>query len=268
MSAPTVALVRLIDVDFHPHNVRQNLGDLRTLTASIKRHGVMQPVVVEKHKGRLRLRAGHRRTAAARLAGLTRIPAVIHAEALEDDEWLIASVQENVHRQGLSKAERKRTVQALLDLGCSKEGVAEAFGVSLSSVRNWLSSEEGRPARKSPTPLRKTELARRITDWRARGVDVETVLSELEQFAAIDYSRGGGGWTEAAGESIAARTEAKLEAVADLLEAGQAPAVIAATLQTTVGGLERFLHRQGQHELARRFHSRDRRDRRLRVVAS
>lgn len=63
-----VGLVKLTDIVFHPHNVCRDLGDLRSLTASIARHGVMQPVVVEEYGDHVRLRAGHRRVA-ARAAG-------------------------------------------------------------------------------------------------------------------------------------------------------------------------------------------------------
>lgn len=63
-----VGRVRLDAIDFHQHNVREDLGDLRDLTASIRRFGIMQPVVLEQRGDRLRIRAGHRRVAAARLA--------------------------------------------------------------------------------------------------------------------------------------------------------------------------------------------------------
>lgn len=188
-AAPTIALVRLDQVVFHPHNVRQDLGDLRALTASIKRHGVMQPVVVEKHAGRLRLRAGHRRTAAARLAGLARIPAVIHDEALEEDEWLIASVQENVHRQQLSKEERRRTVQALLDLGCTRTGIAEAFGVTVSAIGSWLQDDVDRANKQRASQqlrgwkdgrLTGPKVRALVAEWRERDLDRDAIFAELE----------------------------------------------------------------------------------------
>lgn len=180
-ATPSVALVRLDQVTFHPHNVRQDLGDLRGLTASIKRHGVMQPIVVEKHAGRLRLRAGHRRTAAARLAGLSRIPAMIHNETLDEDEWLIASVQENVHRSGLTPEERLRTVHALLDLGCSRAGIAEAFGVSVGAVGNWVNPPSSEVKKKRARKIYVPAIQRRLFDWRERDADRDTILAELEQ---------------------------------------------------------------------------------------
>ncbi|MFB7798966.1 ParB N-terminal domain-containing protein [Isoptericola sp. NPDC056134] len=69
--------VRLDLIQFHPHNVRVDLGDLRDLAASIKEFGVLAPVVLEQRGEMLRVRNGHRRVAAARNAGLERIPAGI-----------------------------------------------------------------------------------------------------------------------------------------------------------------------------------------------
>lgn len=131
-------LVKIADVDFHPHNVRRDLGDLRSLTASIVRYGVMQPVVVEEYGERLRLRAGHRRVVAAGMAGLSRIPAVVHGVALDDDEWLIQAVEENVKRRDLTARERVDAVAAMRDFGCTWAGIADTFGVSVATVRRWM----------------------------------------------------------------------------------------------------------------------------------
>lgn len=148
MSELRVGLVRVDEILFHPHNVRIDLGDLRSLTNSIKKYGIMQPVVVEKYGKQLRLRAGHRRVAAARLAGLSRVPAVIHAEALDEDEWLIQAVQENIERRGLEGVERQRAIKALRNLGCTTEGIAEAFDVSTATIHRWAA---GRFDMQAPT---------------------------------------------------------------------------------------------------------------------
>lgn len=137
-----VGLVSLADVRFHHHNVRRDLGDLRGLSESIKRHGVLQPVVVEEFNGVLRLRAGHRRVVAARMAGLRRIPAVIHAHALDELPWLLQAVQENTMRRQLGAAEKRRTVQQLRDLGCSWRRIAEAFDVSPRTAASWVIDDD------------------------------------------------------------------------------------------------------------------------------
>lgn len=134
--AVRVAAVRLDSIRFHPHNVRRDLGDLRGLVDSIKRFGVMQPVVIEG-ESTYRLRAGHRRVAAAKIAGLRTIPAVIHTEMLDEDEWLVHAVQENVMRRGLDPTERRDAITAMRRLGCSWEGIAASFDVAVSTVQAW-----------------------------------------------------------------------------------------------------------------------------------
>lgn len=145
-----VGLVRVEEIRFHPHNVRQDLGDLRSLAASIEQYGVMQPVVVERHGAGLRLRAGHRRLAAAKIIGLTRIPAVIHSDALDDKDWLIHAVQENTMRRDMNAADRRRVVARLRELGCSWSGIGVAFGVSGQAVHAWVHEAPKEPARKTP----------------------------------------------------------------------------------------------------------------------
>lgn len=88
VGAVQVGLVRVDDVDFH-HLNRKDLGDLRTLAASIGRNGLIHPIVVEKRGARFRLRAGARRLQASRMAGLVKVPAIIHTESLEDRAWLV-----------------------------------------------------------------------------------------------------------------------------------------------------------------------------------
>lgn len=149
--AARVGLVRLDQVDFHPHNVRRELGDLRSLSDSLLQYGCVQPISVERWGERLRLRAGHRRVAAARMAGIKTLPAVIHADALELRDWLAASVQENVHRAALDDQERTRTVRRLRDLKASWQEIAAVFGVSVATVQRYGAGVEA-PAPEPAAP--------------------------------------------------------------------------------------------------------------------
>lgn len=185
-----IGLVRLDEVVFHSHDFRRDLGDLRALTESIYRYGVMQPVVVEHWGHQLRLRAGHRRVVAARLAGLQRIPAIIHAEALESEDWLVASIQENEQRLQLQQSERIRAVRALLELGCSRQGIADTFGVSESTIRSWLTDRTSRrdPAaegRRNHVRLSAGKVRRMVQDWRTREASAQVILDELEHLFAV-----------------------------------------------------------------------------------
>ena len=79
--APAVAYVPLERLRTHPDNVHRDLGDLRELVESIRQQGVLLPLRVEHRPGSevLRIRAGHRRAAAAELAGLPKVPCVVVA---------------------------------------------------------------------------------------------------------------------------------------------------------------------------------------------
>lgn len=147
-----VGLVRVDQIRFHPHNVRHDLGDLRGLANSIAVYGVMQPVVVEKHGGQLRLRAGHRRVAAAKIAGLNRIPAVIHAMPLDDIQWIEQSVQENVQRAEMDHRDRARAIQALRRLGCSWHGIAGVFDTTAGKVKAWAGLDDAPADQPEPEP--------------------------------------------------------------------------------------------------------------------
>lgn len=183
MSNVRVAKVPVDKVAFHPHNVRRDLGDLRPLAASIKRFGVMQPIIVEDYGDTLRLRAGHRRLAAARIAGLTRIPALVHDEALEDDEWLIASVQENVMRRGIDEHERRDAIRALRDLDCTWDGIADAFGASSKTVQVWggYLTPNKRSKATLGRPLKVSTVRTFVQSWRDADATADEVLDALEQ---------------------------------------------------------------------------------------
>jgi ParB/RepB/Spo0J family partition protein len=139
---PRAALVRVDDIDFHPRNVRRDLGDLRDLADSIARVGILQPVILEMRGNRLRLRAGHRRIAAARLAGLTRVPAMIHPTCLGEAEWVMQALHENTKRRDLDPAERADAIRRLKQGGMSTTAIADGLGVSVGTVRNWAAGVE------------------------------------------------------------------------------------------------------------------------------
>jgi len=146
------AIVPVDRIQFHNHNVRRDLGDLRELADSIRRHGVVTPIVLERRGETFRIRDGHRRVAAAQIAGLSRIPAFVHGEALEDADWVVNSIQANHQRRGLNKAERRDTIERLRNDGLTWEEIAEEFGASLATVQRWA-KHDTEPASTAPKAL-------------------------------------------------------------------------------------------------------------------
>ena len=110
---------------------------LRELAASIRRHGVVQPLVVRRRSGGWELVAGERRLRAARLAGLEAVPCV-EAEVDERESALLALV-ENLQRQDLHYFEEAAAIADYLRrTGSTQEEAAAQLGRSPSAVANKL----------------------------------------------------------------------------------------------------------------------------------
>lgn len=123
----------------NPRQPRLRMDDaaLATLTASIREHGVIQPVLVIELVDGYQLVAGERRVRAARAAGLERIPAVIRQ--LADREQLELALVENLQREDLDPLESARAYRQLIDeFGFSQEALAARVGRARSTVANTL----------------------------------------------------------------------------------------------------------------------------------
>ncbi|HEV8229608.1 MAG TPA: ParB/RepB/Spo0J family partition protein [Candidatus Limnocylindria bacterium] len=106
------------------------------LAASIKRHGVLQPIVVSREGNGYELVAGHRRVLAARSAGKTTIPAVVRDDVRDRLELALV---ENLQRTDLNAIETARAYKLLMETyDLTQEQVAERVGKSRSHVANTL----------------------------------------------------------------------------------------------------------------------------------
>ena len=143
MSASHVQIAELIevsldDITIPPGNHRQDLGDLNGLAESIRTIGLVQPITVrQRDAGGYELVAGQRRLAAARLAGLSTVPAVVRGYA--DVESRKAMAMENLNRKDLEPLEAAAAYQELLDLGIASEEVAALAGTSAQQVSDHTS---------------------------------------------------------------------------------------------------------------------------------
>lgn len=109
---------------------------LTELADSIKAHGVLQPILVRPLlQGGYQIVAGERRYRAARLAGLTEIPATVRE--LSEEETMELALIENLQRENLSPMEEAAGYKHLMDTySLSQEQVAQAVGKSRSAVAN------------------------------------------------------------------------------------------------------------------------------------
>lgn len=113
---------------------------LDELTASIKAHGILQPLIVIKKGDHYELIAGERRLRAAKKAGLTTVPAVIKKDAsIGDQKKLELALIENIQRHDLNVIEEAKSyVRLAEDFGLSQDEIAVRTGKSRSSVANRM----------------------------------------------------------------------------------------------------------------------------------
>jgi len=135
------SMVSVDQVVPNPRQPREHFDEeaLEELAASIREVGVLQPIVVgpaddsEVHV----LVAGERRLRAARLAGLTEIPAMIRAT--DDSTRLAEALIENVQREDLGPLEEAAAYKGLMeDFGMTHEQVADRVGKSRSAITNTV----------------------------------------------------------------------------------------------------------------------------------
>jgi ParB family chromosome partitioning protein len=134
--APTEIALDAIDPNPAQPRRRFEPAALAQLAGSIRRHGVLQPVVVRRAGDRYELVVGERRWRAARAAGLERLPAVVADVA--PPERLELALVENVQRNDLNPIELALAFRALTESGATQEEVGERVGLDRSTVANHL----------------------------------------------------------------------------------------------------------------------------------
>jgi ParB family chromosome partitioning protein len=111
---------------------------LSELAQSLRTHGVLQPIVVRDSPPGFELISGERRWRAAKLAGLTAIPALIRPD-VSDQEMLELALVENVQREDLDAIERAHGFRSMMaTLKITQEEVAKKVGLQRATVANHL----------------------------------------------------------------------------------------------------------------------------------
>lgn len=155
----------------NPYQPRRHFdpAELATLTASVREHGVLQPILVTEAIDGYELVAGERRLRAAIAAGLERIPAIVRQ--MDDRSRLEIALIENLQREDLDPIEAAQGFRRLIDeFGFTHEQLASRVGRARSTVANTLRLLDLAPA------VQAAVVDRRLTEGHARalgGLSVE-----------------------------------------------------------------------------------------------
>jgi len=132
----------------NPKNPRAGVGDVAELASSMKQMGVLEPLIVVTDVGELTgdptgtytIVAGHRRHAAAKLAGLETVPCVIRS--MVGIQQLRAMMTENIVRENMTAFDEAQGFQMMIDLGDTPADIVERTGFSTTTVRRRLKMAE------------------------------------------------------------------------------------------------------------------------------
>ncbi len=151
----------------NPHQPRAQMdeGELQDLAASIRQHGILQPLIVTQDPGEEHyiLIAGERRLRAARIAGLETVPVILREAT--DMQRLELALIENVQRADLDALEKAEAYRQLADeFGLSHEEIGAQVGKSREAVTNTLR------LLKLPETVRAALTAGQISEGHARSL--------------------------------------------------------------------------------------------------
>ncbi len=133
------AEIDLLSIDPNPDQPRKQFDEdkLEELAASIREHGVLQPLLLTRNGERYTLVAGERRWRAARMAGLKQVPALVRDFSAQ--QVAEVSLVENLQRDDLNPLEEARGIRSLIDtFTLTQEQVAERLSMSRPAVTNAL----------------------------------------------------------------------------------------------------------------------------------
>lgn len=132
-------LIEISEIKTNPDQPRKIFKEkeLKELSQSIEENGIIQPLVVTKAEKGFELIAGERRLRAAKLAGLTKVPAII--KKVTDREKMVIAIIENVQRSDLNCVEEALAYYQLMnEYDLTQEEVAKRLGKERSSIANFL----------------------------------------------------------------------------------------------------------------------------------
>jgi len=157
----------------NPHQPRKQFDKeaLSELASSIKRHGIVQPLIVTKTGQRYQLIAGERRLEAAKLSGLKKVPVIVR-DSTEQQKLEIALI-ENIQRDDLNPIEKAYAFKKLIkNFNLTQEEVAKKVGKNRTTVANTLRLLD------LPAEIQRAIFDKRLTEGHGRAI---LTLSDKEK---------------------------------------------------------------------------------------
>ena len=131
-------MIPLTEIDPNPHQARSELGNMKELMASIKKKGVLEPILVRPKEGRYEIIAGERRYVASQRIGLGDIPCI--EMNVEDNEAMELALIENLQRRDLDVFEESDGLRSLIEIyGYNHNQIAEIIGKARSTITEIIS---------------------------------------------------------------------------------------------------------------------------------
>lgn len=135
----SVTEIAISDIYANPDQPRKVFDEeaLNELAASIKKHGVIMPIIVNKNGNRYMIIAGERRFRASKIAGLDSVPVIV--KNYDERQIKEISLIENLQREDLNPIEAASAMRSLMDdYHLSQEDLADRIGKSRSAIANTL----------------------------------------------------------------------------------------------------------------------------------
>ena len=212
--ASLVVELDIVSVEPNPEQPRRNFDEdaINRLAESIASAGVIQPIIVTDEGSYYKIIAGERRWRAARIAGLTRIPAIVRRYGRE--QGVEVALIENLQRQDLNPIEEANGYERLItEYGYTHEKIARAVGKSRPAIANAIrilklsdriralisrgdiSAGHARALLAFGSDARREAVARKIVE---QGLSVRQteILAGNESEGAIEDEKEGGGYSE------------------------------------------------------------------------
>ena len=135
----SILKLKVIEVEPNREQPRKHFDEeaLEDLAESIKRYGVIQPIIVTKREGYYEIIAGERRWRACKKAGLTEIPAIVRDNDERKNKEI--SLIENIQREDLNAVEKAMGIKILMEeYDLTQQKVSEILGKSRSAIANTV----------------------------------------------------------------------------------------------------------------------------------